>query len=198
MLHANKKRLGCNEDCVACSFSIVVFFFDESGDISGLKQTMKLNLHVHNGSASLQGKSTGCLRNPSNKIQNDFFFSSSFLFHPHFPCNCHSVYTNILYHYNFRPVCSIGITWLVLCSRTLTPTSQPITWKPKTNATWTRVRSSAHFPWFRVEFFCSNQQLQGETMSSYFLSAVVNTSILSWSSVIFNLSYSQLFCFNGS
>ena len=47
-------------------------------------------------------------------------------------------------------------------------------------------------------FFCSNQQLQGETMSSYFLSAVVNTSILSWSSVIFNLSYSQLFCFNGS
>ena len=28
-------------------------------------------------------------------------------------------------------------------------------------------------------FFCSNQQLQEEIMSSYFLSAVVNTSILS-------------------
>ena len=44
---------------MACSFSIVVFFFDESGDISGLKQTMKLNLHVYNGSASLQGIQQG-------------------------------------------------------------------------------------------------------------------------------------------
>ena len=154
---------------------------------------------MYYGSASLQGKSTGCLCNLSYKIQYGFFFSSSFLFHPLFPCNCHSIYTNILYHYNFRPVknfksfigCCIGITWLVLGS-------QPITWKPKTNATWTRVRHSARFPWFRVEFFCSNQQLQEEIMSSYFLSVVVNTSILSWSSVIFNLSYSQIFCFNGS
>ena len=54
---------------MACSFSIVDFFFYQSGDISGLKQTIKLNLHVYNGSASLQGKSAGCLRNPSYRIQ---------------------------------------------------------------------------------------------------------------------------------
>ena len=60
---------------------------------------------------------------------------------------CYSVYTNVLYHWNFRPIenfksfiaCYIGITWLVLWLRKLAPTSQPITWKPKTNATWTLV-----------------------------------------------------------
>ena len=54
----------------------------------------------------------------------------------------------------------LGITLLVLWSRKLAPTSQPITWKPKTIATRTLVFTVPRFPWFRVKFcfFCCKRK----------------------------------------
>lgn len=163
--------------CVACYFSIVVFFFDQPGDISGLKQSIKFNLHVYYGSASLQGKSTGCLCNPSYKIQYGFFFSSSFLFHPLFPCNCNSIYFIIT---TFLP--SKILSLLLAAAQGLHGLCFGHN-QSHENPKQTRLGHVFAVPpvshgsvW---NFFCSNQQLQEEIMSSYFLSAVVNTSILS-------------------